>query len=80
MKLPKTSTLLRLLLTFLIILLIENSLVYIIAKSTCLEEKEVPIRWESGGLFGVLTAIPTTQEKADEIGKICIRKIGRAHV
>lgn len=73
MKLPKVSTLIFLLLTFLIVLLITNFIVYNMAKSICLEKKEVPIRWESQGLFGVLTAIPTTIDNADEMGKICIR-------
>lgn len=73
MKLPKLSTILMLLLTFSIVLLIANLVVFNMAKTICLEKKEVPIRWESQGLFGVLTAIPTTIENADEMGKICIR-------
>jgi len=73
MKLPKMSTIIFLLITFSIVLLISNFIVYSMAKSICLEKKEVPIRWESQGLFGVLTAIPTSETNMDEMGRICIR-------
>jgi hypothetical protein len=73
MNLPKISIILIFFLIFSIILIIANFILYDMVKLMCLEEKEVPIRWESQGLFGVLTAIPTTEENMDEMGRICIR-------
>lgn len=73
MNLPKISTIVVLLLTLSIITLTANFLVYSMATKICLETEEVPIRWESQGLFGVLTAIPTTPQNMDEMGKICIK-------
>ncbi len=69
----KISTIIGFIILCLIVLLISNLIIYSMAKSICLEKNTIPIRWESKGLLGTLTAIPTTKENMDEMGKICIR-------
>lgn len=69
----KIKLLLLFLVVALIILFIANEIVYGMAKSMCEESAVRPIRYESQGLFGVLTPIETTPEKADGYGRVCTK-------
>ena len=57
----------------LIFLFLANVVICDMVKSMCEESAVRPIRYESQGLFGVLTPIETTPENADGYGRICIK-------
>ncbi len=57
---------------FTILLLLAMYIVYLMAASICDESKVLPFRYESRGLFGVLTKIQTTPQNADGYGRLCV--------
>ena len=54
------------------LLLIAMQIVYLMAASICDKSGVLPFRYESQGLFGQLTKIPTTPENADGYARLCI--------
>lgn len=55
-----------------VLLLMSMYLVYLMAASICEKSEVLPFRYESQGLLGTLTKIPTTPQNADGYARLCI--------